>query len=116
MRAWRDRFQKLDGDADEVRFQADYIRDLIDATDYPEFDLDEVVRIFLAWKDDKAANILTYRDKPHRSVMTGTMAAEHHTPWLRELDDSMVRYLSTPTRSELEQMVVDGAPAESTTR
>jgi len=116
MRAWRDRVQKLDGDADEVRFQADYIRDLIDATDYPEFDLDEVVRIFLAWKDDKAANILTYRDKPHRSVMTGTMAAEHHTPWLRELDDSMVRYLSTPTRSELEQMVVDGAPAESTTR
>ncbi|MGN0101180.1 MAG: NAD(P)-binding domain-containing protein [Dietzia sp.] len=116
MRAWRDRFQQLGGDADQVRFQADYIRDLIDATDYPTFDLDEVVRIFLAWKEDKAANILTYRDKPHRSVMTGTMAAEHHTPWLRELDDSMERFLSSPERSELEQMVEDGAPAESTTR
>ncbi|TRW46222.1 NAD(P)-binding domain-containing protein [Georgenia yuyongxinii] len=105
MRSWRNRFQALDGDADEVRFQADYIRDLITATDYPMFDLDEVVRIFLEWKNDKKKNILTYRDKPHRSVMTGTKAAEHHTTWLNELDDSLERYLSTPEASEVEQIV-----------
>jgi trimethylamine monooxygenase len=34
----------------EVRFQADYIEDLISATDYPMFDLEEVGRTFLAWK------------------------------------------------------------------
>ena len=96
MREWRNRFQELDGDADDVRFQGDYIRDLIEATDYPMFDIDEVVRIFLDWKDDKKKNILTYRDKNHRSVMTGTMATTHHTPWLAELDDSLERYLSTP--------------------
>ncbi|MDV8001668.1 NAD(P)/FAD-dependent oxidoreductase [Rhodococcus sp. IEGM 1408] len=107
MRTWRDRFQELGGDADDVRFQADYVRDLIDATDYPMFDLDEVVRIFLAWKGEKYENILTYRDKSYRSVLTGTVASTHHTPWLRELDDSLERYLSTPAKSELEA-ILDG--------
>lgn len=107
MRTWRNRFQELDGDADDVRFQSDYIRDLIDATDYPMFDLDEVVRIFLAWKDQKSENILTYRDKSYRSVLTGTVASTHHTTWLRELDDSLERYLSTPAKSELEA-IIDG--------
>ena len=92
----------------------------IAATDYPMFDLDEVVRIFLEWKNDKKENILTYRDKPHRSVMTGTMAAEHHTPWLNELDDSLERYLSTPEATEVEQIVrgrasAGGAAADATT-
>ncbi|MGD6980274.1 MULTISPECIES: flavin-containing monooxygenase [Citricoccus] len=108
LKQWRARFQGLDGDADDVRFQADYIRELIEATDYPMFDLDEVVRIFLAWKQDKKENILTYRDKPHRSVMTGTMACEHHTPWLQELDDSLERYLSTPERAGMEEILAGG--------
>ena len=114
MRAWRNRFQELDGDADDVRFQADYVRDLIEATDYPMFDLDEVVEIFLAWKKDKKKNILTYRDKPYRSVLTGTMATVHHTPWLQELDDSRERYLSTPEKTEIEELVVgaDTTPAQ----
>lgn len=102
---WHQRFQGVGGDADAVRFQAEYIRDLIEATDYPMFDLDEVVRIFLAWKDDKKKNILTYRDKPYRSVMTGSLATEHHTTWLQELDDSLERYLSTPEETDVEKAV-----------
>ncbi|MGP5725489.1 NAD(P)-binding domain-containing protein [Arthrobacter rhombi] len=112
MRRWRESFLAIDGDADEVRFQADYIRDLLGATDYPPFDVDEVVEIFLAWKEDKQKNILTYRDKTYRSVKTGTMAATHHTPWLRELDDSLERYLSTPEVDPLEEMV-DGDVQEA---
>ncbi|MDN6201649.1 MAG: NAD(P)/FAD-dependent oxidoreductase, partial [Micrococcaceae bacterium] len=112
MRRWRESFLAIDGDADEVRFQADYIRDLLEATDYPPFDVDEVVEIFLAWKEDKQKNILTYRDKTYRSVKTGTMAATHHTPWLRELDDSLERYLSTPEVDPLEEMV-DGDVQEA---
>ena len=65
------------------------------------FDLDEVVQTFLDWKKDKKANILTYRDKAHRSVMTGTLAAKHHTRWLHELDDSLERYLGTPEEDEM---------------
>jgi trimethylamine monooxygenase len=63
------------------------------------FDLEEVSRIFLAWKQDKQRNVLTYRDAVYRSVMTGTLAAVHHTPWLEELDDSGERYLSRPARA-----------------
>nr|WP_193509399.1 NAD(P)/FAD-dependent oxidoreductase [Cryobacterium sp. BB736] len=99
MDEWLARLASLDGAADEVRFQADYIKDLISATDYPMFDLEEVGRIFLAWKQDKKRNVLTYRDAVYRSVMTGTMAAVHHTPWLEELDDSAGRYLSRPVRA-----------------
>ncbi|MEU2597202.1 NAD(P)/FAD-dependent oxidoreductase [Streptomyces hirsutus] len=102
---WRERFEKLSSDAEEIRFQADYVRDLLRQTDYPEFDLDRVVEIFLAWKRDKKADIMGYRDRVYRSVMTGTLAAEHHTPWLEELDDSIERYLAedpakTPQNAE----------------
>ncbi|WP_265742696.1 NAD(P)-binding domain-containing protein [Gordonia liuliyuniae] len=99
--AWLDAYSQVDDDPAAVRFQADYIRDLIDQTDYPMFDLDEVVDTFLAWKKDKKSNILTYRDQAYRSVMTGTMATVHHTAWLAELDDSRERYLSAqPTADE----------------
>ncbi|MFC4138368.1 MULTISPECIES: NAD(P)/FAD-dependent oxidoreductase [unclassified Microbacterium] len=93
---WRRRFEEIGTAADEIRFQADYVRDLMRQTDYPEFDIDRVVEIFLEWKHDKKADIMGYRDRAYRSVMTGTMAVEHHTPWLQELDDSLPRYLSTP--------------------
>ncbi|MGB3698368.1 MAG: NAD(P)/FAD-dependent oxidoreductase [Gordonia sp. (in: high G+C Gram-positive bacteria)] len=97
---WSDRYAKVDDDAAAVQFQADYIRDLIEQTDYPMFDLDEVVAIFLAWKKDKKHNILTYRDQVYRSVMTGTQSLVHHTPWIAELDDSRERYLQGQPRAE----------------
>ncbi|WP_343830466.1 NAD(P)/FAD-dependent oxidoreductase [Glutamicibacter creatinolyticus] len=102
---WLDRLHSLESAADEVYFQADYIRDLIEQTDYPMFDLDEVSRIFLSWKNDKQHNILNYRDQVYPSVMTGTMAAVHHTPWLRELNDSLERYLSVPEEDDLEKIM-----------
>lgn len=92
---WKSAYAEVATDEAAVRFQADYIRDLIEQTDYPMFDLDEVVATFLAWKADKKVDILTYRDKAYPSVMTGTMATVHHTAWMDELDDSRERYLST---------------------
>ena len=102
---WLARFTGLETARDEIQFQADYIHDLITMTDYPMFDLDEVVETFVAWCQDKIENILTYRDKVYPSVMTGTMGAVHHSPWLSELDDSLERYLSTPEPDELKKMV-----------
>lgn len=110
---WLERFHNLKSEADEVRFQADYIRDLIENSDYPMFDLDSVVEIFLAWLQDKAENVLTYRDKQHRSVMTGTVSARHHTPWMRELDDSLQRYLSQPEKDDIEKMMDDEEAVKS---
>ena len=78
---------------DEVDFQTDYVRELIRMTDYPEFNLDEVAKIFKQWLKDKEEDILRYRDKTFTSVITGTHAEEHHTPWLEEMDDSYERFL-----------------------
>lgn len=80
---------------DEVDFQTKYTRELVDSTDYPSFDLEKVGELFKSWLLDKEENILTYRDKTYASVITGTMAATHHTKWFDEMDDSMERYLAT---------------------
>lgn len=90
---WLRRADALNSAEDEIRFQGAYVRDLIDRTDYPEFDVTEVEDIFVAWQHDKAADIMGYRDRTYRSVMTGTHAAPHHTPWIDELDDSLERFL-----------------------
>lgn len=102
---WLEDFRQLETGEDEIYFQARYVRDLIEQTDYPMFDLMAVAEIFVSWEADKKDHILHYRDRVYRSVMTGTMATEHHTPWLRELDDSLERYLSEPERDEIENML-----------
>ena len=95
MAVWQNRYGVTPSNAEnQIRYQADYVRDLMEATDYPSFDIDEVSDIFIRWTKDKRKDILGYRDICYRSVMTGTIAATHHTPWMEELDDSLERYLS----------------------
>ena len=62
-------------------------------TDYPTFNIEGVVQCFLEWEHNKHVNIMTFRDCPHRSLMTGTMAPVHHTPWLKAFDDSLAGYV-----------------------
>ncbi|SHJ38574.1 trimethylamine monooxygenase [Arenibacter nanhaiticus] len=85
---------------DEIDFQTDYVKELIGMTDYPEFDLDTVASLFKKWLKDKEDDILRYRDKTFKSVMTGTMAENHHTEWLDEMDDSFERYFSESSAPE----------------
>lgn len=80
-------------DEAKIRFQADYVKRLQALTDYPMFDIEGVVQAFLAWEHHKHENIMTFRDRPHRSLMTGTMAPVHHTPWLIAFDDSVESYV-----------------------
>jgi len=97
---WLDRNDKLETGHDDVDFQSDYIKDIIKLSDYPEFNIDKVAEMFKEWLNDKEENILTYRDKTFQSVVTGTMAAEHHTEWMDEMDDSKERYLYEPEEEE----------------
>ena len=76
-----------------IDYQADYIKELIAETDYPSFDVDGMSAAFYAWKKQKMENIMTFRDNAYRSVITGTVAPTHHTPWDKALDDSMEVYL-----------------------
>jgi trimethylamine monooxygenase len=98
---WLEKNDALKTSFDHVDFQSDYIKDLLSLSDYPDFNVDKVAEMFKSWLNDKDENILTYRDKTYQSVVTGTMAAEHHTEWMDELDDSKERYLHEPEEEEM---------------
>jgi len=92
--AWLEREESLETAYEEIDFQGDYTQDLIDDTDYPDFNIPEVNRMFKQWKADKKEDIMGFRNKGFPSTITGTMAPVHHTPWLEAMDDTMESYLS----------------------
>ena len=93
--SWRDREEKLETDEQMIWFQGDNVQELVDATDYPSFDVEGVNKTFMEWEHHKHENIMEFRNHGFRSLMTGTMAPEHHTPWKDALDDSMESYMQT---------------------
>ena len=80
-------------DYDAIWYQGDYVKELIAETDYPSFDLEGACMAFKEWKGHKKQGIMTFRDNGYNSVITGTMAPNHHTPWKDALDDSLEVYL-----------------------
>ena len=91
-----DRIAREDAGADDydaIWYQGGYIKELIDETDYPTFDVEGACQAFKAWKGHKKAGIMTFRDNGYKSVMTGTMAPKHHTAWKDAMDDSLEVYL-----------------------
>lgn len=92
---WVAREEALADPYQEIDFQADYCRDLAALVDYPKFDIDHTVKMFVDWEHDKEHDILTYRNSAFASAVTGTTSPSHHTPWLAALDDSMATYMAT---------------------
>ena len=82
-----------ESDYNAIWYQGDYIKELVAETDYPSFDVEGACQAFKAWKGRKKAGIMTFRDNGYKSVITGTMAPKHHTPWKDALDDSLEIYL-----------------------
>ena len=78
-----------------IKYQGDYVAELIAETDYPSFDLDAACEAFYQWKKHKKQNIMTFRDNGYVSPLTGTKAPPHHTPWKDALDDSLESYLKS---------------------
>ncbi len=76
-----------------IKYQGDYVQELINETDYPSFDVDGACDAFYQWKGHKKKDIMTFRNNSYKSVITGTMAPVHHTPWKDALDDSLESYL-----------------------
>jgi len=91
--AWLAREEKADDAFGHVDFQAAYVRDLLGSTDYPALDVESVAELFKQWLGDKKADILGYRNKGYPSVLTGTVAPPHHTPWMLAMDDSLEDFL-----------------------
>lgn len=77
-----------------IKYQGDYVKELIAETDYPSFDVDGACQAFYEWKQHKMDDIMKFRDNSYRSVITGTAAPLHHTPWKDALDDSLEAYLN----------------------
>jgi len=92
-KAWRKRELTLETPEHAIWFQGDYVKELIAATDYPNFDIEATNKTFMDWEHDKAADIMGYRNKAYRSLMTGNVAPVHHTPWLEAMDDSLETFL-----------------------
>ncbi|MDB5523012.1 MAG: flavin-binding monooxygenase-like family protein [Rhizobium sp.] len=90
---WRAREETLEDAEQMIWFQGDYVQELIDATDYPSFDIQATNKTFMEWEHHKGENIMGFRDNAYRSLMTGTMSPKHHTKWLEAMDDSMEVYL-----------------------
>jgi trimethylamine monooxygenase len=93
--ALKDAFEKID-------FQADYVRELCAATDYPKFDIDMTVDEFKEWEHDKVDSIVGYRNKSFKSPCTGTVGPVHHTVWLEAMDDSMKTFLAVKGKAAAE--------------
>ncbi|MEM9496514.1 MAG: NAD(P)/FAD-dependent oxidoreductase [Pseudomonadota bacterium] len=83
----------LQDDYDCIRYQGDYVRELIAETDYPSFDVDAANQAFFEWKKHKKKNIMEFRNHGYVSPMTGQKAPPHHTSWVDALDDSLETYL-----------------------
>ena len=90
---WLKREEKLADAEQMIWFQGDYVKELIEATDYPTFDIEGTNKTFMEWEHHKADDIMAFRNNSYRSLMTGTMSPKHHTPWKDALDDSMEAYL-----------------------
>ncbi|MGE8227060.1 MAG: NAD(P)-binding domain-containing protein, partial [Stenotrophomonas sp.] len=91
---WLAREEATTSAAQDIDFQTEYVRDLLDATDYPDFNVEAVATLFKQWKHDKKKDILGYRNYSYRSVLTGTLAPLHHTPWMQAMDDSLEAFLA----------------------
>ncbi|WP_024795982.1 flavin-containing monooxygenase [Tomitella biformata] len=91
---WSEREIALASTDDEIEFQAAYIRDLVDATDYPEFHVEAQGELFKEWLIDKRDDIMGYRNRSYRSTLTGSIAPPLHEDWLSILDDSAEYFLA----------------------
>ncbi len=91
--AWVKREEACKTEEEKIDFQTEYVRDLLQATDYPPLDVDHVGELFKEWEHHKEEGILTYRDRAFASPKTGTMAPVHHTEWFKAMDDSMNAFL-----------------------
>jgi trimethylamine monooxygenase len=91
---WVKRETTLEDLFEEIDFQTDYVKKLASLTDYPDFSWDAIGEILKEEEHHKIGNILTYRDRSYKSVLTGTQAPPPAVTWMKALDDSKEWFMS----------------------
>lgn len=94
---WLESYQDAQGVDAEIDFQAAYIRDLLQPTNYPNFAVEQQGEIFKQWQRDKKLNIMGFRENSYRSTMTNTLAPPLPMRWLDIKDDSLDYFLALST-------------------
>ena len=56
---WRKKEDSLKDDEQKIWFQGNYTKELIEATDYPNFDIEGVNKTFMEWEHHKHEDIMT---------------------------------------------------------
>ncbi|CAF3999361.1 unnamed protein product [Rotaria sp. Silwood1] len=90
---WQKKEKGIQNFTDYVNFQREIVLDLINATDYPRFDIHRMNQLLFECMKTRFENMLTYREKTYASVLTNTMAKPHNTPWLNEMDDRLENFI-----------------------
>jgi trimethylamine monooxygenase len=89
----------LEDDNACIACQGAYTAELIEATDYPAFDVEAANQAFFRWKKHKKKGIMTFRDQGgFISPMDKSISPTHHKLWSEELDDSKETYLKKKIR------------------
>ena len=84
----------LEDDYGCIRYQGDYIQELMSDTDYPSFNIEAANEAFFLWKKHKKKNIMTFRDQGgFVSPMDQSTSPAYKKAWKEELDDSLNTYL-----------------------
>lgn len=94
MGLWLEHHEQITTDDESIDFQARYIKDLLELSDYPSFPVEEQAELFKKWLKDKQADIMGFRNKTYQSTVTGTMAAKLPRPWLDIKDDTLEGFMS----------------------
>ena len=89
----REKELKIVSTLDTALFQGSYVKELIEETDYPMFDIDGTNKYWEEWENNKLEDIFGFRNKTFKSLMTGTMAYKSDILWKDYLDDSMEMFL-----------------------
>jgi len=91
---WKTKEKNLKNFLDYISFQKEYLIDLLTKIDYPYFDINQMVKILTDCVKTRLENLITYREKTYTSVLTNTTAKQHHTPWIKEFNDTLENFIN----------------------
>ncbi len=97
---WRELEAKLQTPNDDIDFQGAYIKDLIEPTDYPRFNVEAQAELFKQWLQHKKDDIMGYRNHCYRSTVTGTKAPPLSKPWMEIMNDSLESFQKNHMKSQ----------------
>ena len=92
---WKAKQEKFTGLKDAAQCQGDYVSELMHECNYPKtWDTNETNKVCYQWLDNKAANIMTFRDQKYTSAITKVESLAVKKPWLENFEDSVESFLS----------------------